>query len=305
MNGILAVDKPKNVTSHDVVEHLRNKLGIKKIGHAGTLDPFATGLLLIGVGSATRIIEYLMKYEKTYYVKMRLGLITDTFDITGTVTEEHEVNLSTETILNVINNFVGTYKQVPPAYSARKYKGKRLYELARQGKIIRLPPREVTIHEIVDVTIDCWEVSFVTRVSSGTYVRSLCMDIGYALGCGATVTELRRLRIGDFSVDKAIDVFTLKKDEIVKNLINPLAVLNFPKVYVDDAGYRKAVEGNPVRVNEIFSNDEFKKNDIVQVIFQGKLVCLATAERSSSFFLTLKEKNKNEVLLRPFKVFKE
>ncbi|AEH51050.1 tRNA pseudouridine(55) synthase TruB [Pseudothermotoga thermarum] len=305
MNGILLVDKPKGPTSHDVVEHLRKKLGIRKIGHAGTLDPFATGLLIVGIGWATRILEYLMKWEKTYYVKMVLGLITDTFDITGQIVEQHDVNVDQERILQVINSFVGTYKQVPPAYSARKYKGKKLYELARQGKIIRLPPREVTIYEIRDVKINGKEVSFVARVSSGTYIRSLCMDIGYALGCGATAVELRRLKVGNLSVEDAIDVFNLEREEILSKLIDPVNILTFPKVYLSEVGFKKAVEGNAVRVDGVVSFEDFSKNDIVQVIYNGKIVCLAKAERNSSFVETLKRLSRNEVILRPFKVFKE
>ncbi len=305
MNGILAVDKPKGITSHDVVEYLRKKLGIKKIGHAGTLDPFATGLLLIGVGSATRLLEYLMKWEKTYQVKMLLGLITDTFDITGKIMEEHEVNVTDEMIRKTINSFVGTYKQIPPAYSARKYKGQRLYELAREGKIITLPPREVTIYEINDVVINGKEVSFVVRASSGTYVRSLCMDIGYALGCGATATELRRLKIGNFTIQQAVDVFKLQTNEITNKMFDPIEVLRFPKVCLKEFGYKKAIEGNAIRVDEVSFFENFSKNDVVQVIYQNKLVCLARAERSSSFVHTLREMERNEVILRPFKVFKE
>ncbi|HEY8540865.1 MAG TPA: tRNA pseudouridine(55) synthase TruB [Pseudothermotoga sp.] len=304
-SGVLLVDKPEGPTSHDIVNEVRKRLKIEKIGHTGTLDPFASGLLIIGIGNGTRILEYLMNHNKIYRVKMRLGIITDTFDITGQVMEERSVDCSTEQILNVIKSFVGTYKQVPPAYCARKYKGERLYELARQGKIIRLPPKQVTIYKIEDISIDGNDISFTADVSAGTYIRSLCMDIGYVLGCGATTLKLRRISIGPFTVDKAIDILKADQQEILNNLLDLSRVLDMPRVYLRDCGYEKIIHGNTLKVKDLKSFEDFPKDSLVQVIYQGQLISIAKTQRNSTFVRTLIEQNRNEPLLKPIKVLKE
>lgn len=304
-SGVLLVDKPEGPTSHDIVNEVRKRLKIEKIGHAGTLDPFASGLLIIGVGNGTRILEYLMNHNKIYRVKMRLGIITDTFDITGQVMEQRSVDCSTEQILNVIKSFVGTYTQVPPAYCARRYKGERLYELARQGKIIRLPPKQVTIYKIEDISIDGNDISFTADVSAGTYIRSLCMDIGYALGCGATTLKLRRISIGPFTIDKAIDILKADQQEILNNLLDLSRVLDMPRAYLRDCGYEKIINGNTLRVKDLKSFENFSKDSLVQVIYQGQLISIAKAQRNSTFVITLIEQNRNEPLLKPIKVLKE
>lgn len=304
-SGVLLIDKPEGPTSHDIVNEVRRKLGVKKIGHAGTLDPFASGLLLIGVGNGTRVLEYLMNHSKVYHVKMRLGIITDTFDITGQIMEQRPVNCSIDQILSSVKSFVGTHTQVPPAYSARKYKGERLYELARSGRIIRLPPKEVTIYRIEDVTIDGSDVSFTAEVSPGTYIRSLCMDIGYALGCGATTLKLRRVSIGPFKVDEAIDIFKISQQEIPNHLLDLSRVLSMPKVYLKTSGYEKIIDGVTLRVQDVENFEEFSKNSLVQVIYQDRLIGIARTQRSSTFMKTLIRQNRNEPLLRPIKVLKE
>lgn len=305
VSGILLVDKPKGPTSHDVVEEVRKKLNQKRVGHAGTLDPFATGLLIVGVGNATRLLEYLMSHRKVYRVKMKLGVITDTFDITGKIEEERPCNATEEEIVQVIKSFVGSYVQVPPAYSAKKYKGERLYELARQGKIIRLPPREVTIYRVEDIVIEKPFVSFVVETSPGTYVRSLCMDIGYKLGCGATAVELRRLSVGPFKVEDAIDVYTVDGEELVKRLIPISKVLDFPKVWISDEAKERVLNGMKIHVKDILHYEPFEKDSIVQVFHGERLLCLARSERRSTFLKTLLEHEKNEAVLKPMKVFKE
>lgn len=303
--GILLTDKPEGPTSHDVVNEVRKKLRLKKVGHAGTLDPFASGLLILGIGSGTRILEYLMNHNKVYLVTMRLGTITETFDITGQIVEERPVNLSTEKILQTLKSFVGSYMQVPPAYSARKYKGERLYELAREGKIIRLPPRQVTVYRIEEVAVQGNDITFVTEVSAGTYIRSLCMDVGYALGCGATAVRLRRLSIGPFEVAKAINVFESDERTILSHLRPLSEVLDMPKVYLKTDGYEKAINGNTLRVCDVEKFEKFSKNCLVQVICKDQLLCIAKTERASSFVKTLIDENRNEPLLKPVKVLKE
>ncbi|MGQ9855284.1 MAG: tRNA pseudouridine(55) synthase TruB [Fervidobacterium sp.] len=310
-NGILLVDKEKGPTSHDIVDRVRKLFSIKQVGHSGTLDPFATGLLVIGVGKATRLLEYLQHDTKVYKVKFKLGVITDTFDITGQVMEENPVEVSESGVLEVIKSFVGTYKQVPPAYSAKKYQGKKLYELAREGKIINLPPREVTIYDIYDIKIELPYVEFTTKVSSGTYIRSLCMDIGYKLGCGATAVELRRIRVGKFSVEDAINIPKIDRNEnndeirekAIKSLIPIEQVLDFPKVEVNNV--ERIFNGVQPTVNDIIESGDFEKDDLIQIYFQGKLIALAKAERSSSFINTLKKQNRNERIAKLIKVFKE
>lgn len=305
ISGVLLVDKPQGPTSHDIVNEIRKKLQMNKVGHAGTLDPFASGLLVIGIGNGTRILEYLMNHSKVYHVKMRLGIITDTFDITGQIMEQRPVNCSTDQILSAVKSFTGTYTQIPPAYSARKHKGERLYELARKGKIIRLPPKQVTVYKIEDIVIDGNDISFTTEVSAGTYIRSLCMDIGYALGCGATTLELRRISIGPFRVDEAIDVLKNDQQEIFTHVLSLSTVLDMPKVYVKDLGYEKINNGVTLRVHDVEDFEEFSKNDLVQVIYQHQLIGIAKTQRSSTFIKTLIKQNRNEPLLKPIKVLKE
>lgn len=315
VSGILLVDKEKGPTSHDIVERIRKLLQVKQVGHAGTLDPFATGLLVVGVGKATRLLEYLQHADKVYKVKFRLGVITDTFDITGQIMEDHSDDvskLSEEEVLNTIKSFIGTYKQVPPAYSAKKYQGKKLYELAREGKIINLPPREVTIYDIWDIKINLPEVEFVTKVSSGTYIRSLCMDIGYKLGCGATAIELRRLSVGRFVVDNAIMIpetknldaqaFESLRELIIKSLVPLEKVLDFPKIIVNSQ--EKIYNGVQPKVEDLVEYENFKKDQIIQVFHDGKLIAIARAERNSEFIETLKKHNRNERIATLIKVFK-
>lgn len=304
-SGVLLVDKPEGPTSHDVVNQLRKILKMRRIGHAGTLDPFASGLLILGIGNGTRILEYLMNHNKVYQVKMRLGIITDTFDITGKVVEQRPVNCSTDQILAALKSFIGTYTQIPPAYSARKYKGEKLYELARQGKIIRLPPKQVTVYRIEDIVIDKNDIFFTTEVSAGTYIRSLCMDIGYLLGCGATTLKLRRVSIGPFRVDEAIDIFKVDQSEILDHLLNLSDVLSMPKVRVKGCGYEKILNGNALRVNDVEEFEEFPKNCLVQIIYKNQLISIAKSERASTFVRTLIEQNRNEPLFKPIKVLKE
>jgi len=307
MNGILNVYKPKGLTSHDVVDEIRKKLNIRKVGHAGTLDPFAEGVLIIGLGHSTRLLEYFKDLKKRYYVKAILGLITETFDITGEVKEEKNCNKSAKEIIEAINSFKGKYLQVPPAYSAKKYKGERLYKLAREGKIISLPPREVEIYNIENIKVNPPYFSFEVEVSTGTYIRSLCMDIGYKLSCGATAVELVRTNIGDFNIKNSINPFEKSREEILSHLMNPVKVLNLPKVVIYKDYVEKIFNGiQPTLefVKEIIN--DFKKGNDVMLVCDEKLIAIAKAERNSSFFETLrKESRLRERIFSLKKVFKE
>jgi tRNA pseudouridine55 synthase len=204
MNGVIVVDKPAGITSHDVVDRVRKLLGIKKAGHTGTLDPMATGVLAVCVGEATKIASFLSGDDKVYEATMRLGVRTDTQDMTGQVVTEQEPRVTEADVKAVITAFVGTITQVPPQYSAVKVRGKALYKWARKGIRIEPPPRKVEIREILLQGIDLPGVRFTVTCSKGTYVRTLCADMGDRLGCGAALERLRRTASGIFREEDAV-----------------------------------------------------------------------------------------------------
>ena len=204
INGIINIYKEKGYTSHDVVARLRGICKQKKIGHTGTLDPDAQGVLPVCFGSATRLCEMLTEKEKEYIATMQLGLTTDTQDSSGIVLERRDVAVSEIEIRNVIAGFCGIQKQIPPMYSAIKVNGKKLYELARAGIEIERVPREITIHKIEILSVEQCEIKMKVSCSKGTYIRTLCHDIGQALGCGAIMTELCRTRSGQFGLEEAL-----------------------------------------------------------------------------------------------------
>jgi len=204
MDGVLLINKLERLTSHDVVARVRRMFRTRKVGHAGTLDPFATGLLVLCLGKATRIVEYLVGWDKEYIATMRLGISTDTQDLTGqTIVTRPIPELSQVELHNVFADFVGTIQQVPPMFSAKKVDGKRLYALARQGKTVARAARQVTIHALEIMNVALPDVQFRVTCSSGTYVRTLAHDLGEALKCGAHLTTLMRTRVGAFSLEDA------------------------------------------------------------------------------------------------------
>ena len=202
-DGIIVVRKEEGYTSHDVVACLRGILHIKKIGHTGTLDPMASGVLPVAVGKGTSLAELLTEKKKTYETVMHLGTVTDTQDITGTVLMERPVNVTEEEILAAAESFVGDRMQIPPMYSALKVNGKKLYELAREGKTVERAPRPVTFFEIQVTDINLPFVSMTVMCSKGTYIRTLCNDLGEALGCGGCMESLVRTASGDFFLTEA------------------------------------------------------------------------------------------------------
>ena len=203
MNGILLVDKPSDWTSNDVVQKLRGLLRERRIGHAGTLDPMATGLLTVFVGRATRAVEFAEADAKCYRAALRLGLSTDTQDITGTVLRQQEPDVTREALEEVLERFRGEIRQLPPMYSAVNVNGERLYKLARRGETVERASRSITIHglELLGREGEDWILEI--RCSKGTYIRTLCQDIGDALGCGGCMAALRRLEAGCFTVEEA------------------------------------------------------------------------------------------------------
>ena len=200
-NGILIIDKPQDWTSMDVCAKLRRVLGERRIGHAGTLDPMATGVLPVFVGRATRAVEFASEGEKEYLAGLRLGQVTDTQDTTGTVLETHPVDVTPEALEAALESFRGDIQQIPPMYSAIKIQGKKLYELARKGREVERPPRNITIHALtVEEQVSGTDFLIRVRCSKGTYVRTLCHDIGRALGCGGTMFSLRRTMAAGFTL---------------------------------------------------------------------------------------------------------
>ena len=209
MDGIVIVDKPQDWTSQDVVSKLRGVFQTRRIGHGGTLDPMATGVLPVFVGRATRGVEFFEHAEKTYEAVLRLGLHTDTEDITGTVLAEKEVNITAEQFLSVLENFRGQIQQVPPMYSAMKVNGQKLCALARKGREVERQPRTITIHKLECLEFTGKTARLLVHCSKGTYIRTLCKDIGEALGCGGCMESLRRVTAGEYTIENAVPLQTL------------------------------------------------------------------------------------------------
>ena len=203
MNQILLIDKPSGITSFDVIRRLRNKLGVRKMGHAGTLDPLATGLLIIAVGFATKEISKYMNLPKEYEVLMEFGKTSTTYDADGEISQGVLRDVGRDEFEKVLENFIGEISQMPPIFSAKKIKGVRAYDLARQGKEVKLEPRMVKIDKIKILEWDWPFVKLRVNCGKGTYIRSLAHDIGEKLGCGGYVKELRRTAIGEFRVENA------------------------------------------------------------------------------------------------------
>lgn len=254
MNGIINVYKEQGFTSHDVVAKLRGILHTKKIGHTGTLDPDATGVLPVCVGRATKVCSLLTDKDKTYEAVVKLGVTTDTQDMTGTVLRECPVDVTEERIREAVTSFLGEIDQIPPMYSAIKVGGKKLYELARQGKEVERKPRKVTIYELQLSSIDRSEQEFTMKVtcSKGTYIRTLCHDIGKKLGCGAAMKHLVRTRVGDFLQEEALTLGEIEervKTEGAECLLRPIDSLfmDDPKCVVGDSSLRLLQNGNPVK----------------------------------------------------------
>lgn len=223
-NGILNINKPEGWTSQDVVAKLRGRLHIRRVGHTGTLDPMATGVLPVCFGKATRIIEYYDDDFKTYEAEMKLGMVTDTLDITGTVLETKPVDVSEEDVIQTIDSFRGWITQIPPKYSALKVNGKPLYKYAREGVEVEIKSRKIYVEDIQPVEVNLRENRILFRVtcSKGTYIRTICDDIGKKLGCGGTMTALQRTQSGCFRVEEARtlpEILEMTDDELERCVI--------------------------------------------------------------------------------------
>jgi len=249
-NGVLPVDKPVGPTSHDAVAAVRRALNTREVGHTGTLDPFASGLLLVCLGRATRLAEYLTGLPKTYVATMRLGEATDTDDLTGEVVESSDAwrSLTREQVEDALAAQVGILQQLPPSYSAKKVGGERMYAAARRGEAVERTPVAVTVYAIRVLRIDLPDVEFEVECGAGTYIRAIARDVGAALGAGGHLRALRRTKVGAHAVDGAVPLDALGDAGRVRGaLLPPLAaVAHLPRVAVDEAGIAALRHGRAV-----------------------------------------------------------
>ena len=250
MDGIVIVDKPQDWTSQDVTARLRRVFNTRRIGHGGTLDPMATGVLPVFVGRATRGVEFFEHAEKTYETVLRLGLTTDTEDITGTVLTETKVSVTEEQIAQTLEAFRGEIMQIPPMYSALKVNGQKLCDLARKGKTVERQPRPITIHELTLLERGENTLRLRVRCSKGTYIRTLCKDIGEALGCGGCMEALRRVSAGEYTIDEAVPLQELLETENPGKYLRGVDTMfrNYPAVNLTANQEKRCRNGNTFSV---------------------------------------------------------
>lgn len=251
MDGIVIVDKPQGWTSQDVTARLRRVFGTRRIGHGGTLDPMATGVLPVFVGRATRAVEFFEHAEKTYETVLRLGITTDTEDMTGTVLTEENVSFTEEQLQETLAAFRGEILQVPPMYSALKVNGQKLCDLARKGKTVERQPRPITIHELTLVERGENTLRLRVRCSKGTYIRTLCKDIGEKMGCGGCMESLRRVAAGEYTVDEAVPLQTLLETERPEDYLRTVDTMfrNYPAVTLTANQETRCRNGNAFSVS--------------------------------------------------------
>ena len=266
MNGVLNIFKPKGMSSFDAVRIVKKVAGTGKVGHTGTLDPEATGVLPICIGKATKIIDYIMNSEKVYEVTLKLGIRTTTYDLEGEVLEEKDCNHLTDVeILQAVNSFIGEYSQVPPMYSALKQNGVRLYELARKGIEVEREGRLITIYNIEDIKINNPYISMKVSCSKGTYIRSLCYDIGEKLGVFETMTELNRAKTSVFSQEESININDLTKENINEYILSMEEALEkYDKIIVRGKYVNLLINGVRVGDNR-FTNDKVINQKLYRV----------------------------------------
>ena len=268
INGILNVYKEAGYTSHDVVAKLRGICRQKKIGHTGTLDPDAVGVLPVCLGNATRLCDMLTDKSKEYEAVLLLGKVTDTQDISGKVLEEHPVLMEEEQAVEAVLSFLGSYEQIPPMYSALKVNGKKLYELARAGKEVERAGRPVEIHRIDILSVALPEITFRVACSKGTYIRTLCHDIGRKLGCGGTMKSLKRTRVGTFAIDDARPVGELENlaaEGRLEEYVIPADAMfpELPCLTIRDSFRRLLENGNSFYSNQV--REELEAVDGIRV----------------------------------------
>ena len=271
MFGFLNIYKPEGLTSHDVVAKLRRVTKIKQIGHTGTLDPFAEGVLPVCIGKSTRLIEYL-EDDKEYLASVQFGKNTDTYDVEGQITAEFDKKVTRDEVFEALKIFEGEILQYPPAFSAIKVKGKKLYEYARQGQKVEIQPRKVFIEKIELKTFDEQNQSakILVKCSKGTYIRSIAYDLGQKLNCGGYLTNLVRTRAGKFKVENSVSLdYFDSVEKAGEKLINPLDVLNLPVLEINDFEHKKVIQG------QFFENSSVQNNHFLILIYNNKIDAVA------------------------------
>lgn len=281
LNGVINVLKPPGMTSSDVVVYLRKLLKVKKIGHAGTLDPNAAGVLVVCVGKATKIADYIMEDNKTYRGGLVLGVETDTLDADGNIIKQSSTIPHLASIKEVFEKYQGKLLQKPPMYSARKYRGKRLYELARQGKVVEVPPRVIEIFQ--NRILKYYppnEIFFEVTCTKGTYIRSLVRDIGQDLGCGAYMSFLIRTSSGTFTVENSFTLQEIKdawNQQKINNILIPMdkALFKFKSITLKDHIFSKAINGNIIDIDAAtWDIDNISQGELLRVYCKNKFIGL-------------------------------
>lgn len=274
-SGLLLVDKPAGITSFEVVRRVKRLVRARKAGHLGTLDPFATGLLPLALGEATKLAPHLMGEPKTYRATLKLGEETDTQDLTGRVTGRWESLPESEAIAAAADRFVGEIEQVPPLYSALRQQGERLYRLARRGETVEVKPRRVMIYELTVEAVDLPRVTLRVRCSAGAYIRTLAQDLGRALGSGAHLVALRRLAVGPFRIEDAATLEQLAEAGWESRLIAPARCLpDWPALEVGPEDERRLRRGQPIPL----SDPAPPAGERVRLVAEGRLVALAVVK---------------------------
>lgn len=289
IDGLLIFDKEKGITSHDLVYKVRKKLGIKKVGHTGTLDPMATGVLVISIGKGTKTSDYILSSDKVYEAKIKLGVLTDSYDITGKILEEEDVNFTEEEIKDALIKLTGKISQRPPIYSALKVNGKKLYEYAREGKDVEIKKRDVEIYKIELLDFNGKdEFTILTKVSKGTYIRSLANDLGRSLGTFGTLTELRRTRSGSFKIGDAIKVSDFERSSLdeIKDKILPmdLALIDFKRIDIPKSFCEKFIMGQFYKLKEKLNDENYRVYSDDKFLGIGEI-----REKDEEFFLKMKK----------------
>ncbi len=281
MNGIIVVDKPSKMTSRAVVNEVSKILNTKKVGHTGTLDPLATGVLVLCIGKATKLVETLTFNDKQYVATVKLGVLTDTLDTDGKVIKKENVSLKKEELINTLKSFVGTYDQEVPIYSAVRKNGKRLYEYARENKMIELPRRMVEVKNISLLEIDKDKYKFKVTVSKGTYIRSLIKDINDKLGIIGVMSSLRRIKQGDFDINDSCTLEDIKNDNY--KLLSITDVLkDKDSIIIDDELYKLVKDGRIL--------DNKYNKDVITFVYNNEVVAM------------YKTYDKDKTKIKPFKM---
>jgi tRNA pseudouridine55 synthase len=294
LDGLLLIDKPVGLTSFDVVRRVRKALKVRKVGHLGTLDPFATGLLPLALGEATKLAQFLLEESKTYLAVLKLGVETDTQDLTGRITGQSEALPAPAEVRQAAGHFVGEIEQVPPMYSAVHHQGERLYRLARRGEEVETPPRQVMVHRLEVQDINLPQVTVLVECSKGTYVRTLAHDLGRALGCGAHLIGLTRLEVGPFRLEEAWPLTDIEKPENfaqVRRRLIPLAhcLPCLLALQVDRTQAQRLAQGQTLPWPEQVP----AQGERVRVVAEGGLVAVAAVRRQGA-----------HQVLAPLRVFK-